>query len=775
MIQCGVVIKEEEKEMDFVNSVLLKIWEDRYRKNGESLEENYRRVAKFCASNETEENDFYHVMENRLFFPAGRTMSNSGIGKDLTLNNCFVAPQIKDSLEDIFSKVKLGAMTHQKGGGIGYDFSQLRPKGAPTANDAIASGAVSFMDCFNAQTATILQGNRRGANMGVMSVYNMDIEEFIAAKSYEAGKLNHFNVSVMVDNAFISAARNNETIHLHHPVYDEEGKILQDPTQWRYSKEIDAAYLWNMMIKKAYENGEPGIFFYDNLNKDNNLWYIENIVCTNPCAEYLAGTIHGVNPKTGETLDPNQYGGACNLGSLFLHNFVKNPFTATAKVDFDLLKKTIGVAVRFLDNIIDINNFPDAIYENYQKAFRTIGLGVTGLADMLAMMGFRYHSAEAHAFADKLMNFIALNAYRTSILLAKEKGAFPFLDREKFIQGGYLQKHSAKYPEWKKVLQDIEAHGIRNGKILSVAPTGTLSLTYGNNCSSGIEPIFSLSYDRKVCIGGQEEKDIQVVKMEDFAYHLWQQTKETAVVKEDVFVTALEMSVEDHIDMLKQIAWHVDMSVSKTINVPTEYSFEDTRDIYNKCHECGIKGCTIFRPNAIRQGILLTEKKQPQKTAYNTIVPVSRKLIGTTHGNTYCKKCACGTLYITINRDDDGNTVECFVHTSKGGICQANISAVNRLVSLAMRSGVKTAEIVDQLKSINCPACVKEKTKGESIDGMSCPDIIAKTISDFVHLNENGIEQGEEENTVQCPDCGEMLRFEGGCVICLNCGWSKCQ
>ena len=268
---------------EFVNKVLEQIWSDRYQKNGETFDDNLKRVAKHCAQSSKEEKEFYDVMKNKLFFPAGRTMSNSGIGRDLTLNNCFVAPQISDDLTDIFEKVALGAKTHQRGGGIGYDFSQLRPKGTPTSNDAIASGAVSFMDVFNAQTATILQGGRRGANMGVMNIYNIDIEDFITAKSYSAGKLDHFNVSVMVDDDFMRAVQNNEDVFLHHPVYDSEGKILKDPNKWEIKKEVNAKELWDLIIKKAYENGEPGIFFYDNLNRDNNLWYVENIVCSNPC------------------------------------------------------------------------------------------------------------------------------------------------------------------------------------------------------------------------------------------------------------------------------------------------------------------------------------------------------------------------------------------------------------------------------------------------------------------------------------------------------------
>ncbi len=268
--------------MKFVNEIVEKIWKDRYCKNGETLEGNLKRVAKFCSKTEQEEQDFFEMMDKGLFFPAGRTMSNSGVGTKLTLNNCFIAPQIQDNYEDIYDKVKLGALTHQRGGGIGYDFSQLRPKGSPTSNGAIASGAVSFMDVFNSQTETTIQGQRRGANMGVMNVYDMDIETFINAKAYDSKKLDHFNLSVMVDDEFITAVREDKTVYLHHPVYDKYGNIEKDSSKWIYSKEIPAKKLWDEIIHKAYDNGEPGVFFYDNLNNDNNLWYIEKIVCSNP-------------------------------------------------------------------------------------------------------------------------------------------------------------------------------------------------------------------------------------------------------------------------------------------------------------------------------------------------------------------------------------------------------------------------------------------------------------------------------------------------------------
>ena len=788
--------------MKFVNEILEGIWRDRYRKNDETLDENFRRVAKYVSTNEIEEEEFYNVMKDVLFLPAGRTMSNSGIGRDLTLNNCFVAPQIKDDLSDIFAKVALGAKTHQKGGGIGYDFSQLRPKGSSTSNDAIASGAISFMDVFNAQTATILQGNRRGANMGVMNVYNMDILEFISAKSYDEGKLNHFNVSVMVDDDFITAVKNNENIFLHYPVYNENGEIEKNPDKWVYSKEASAKEIWEQIMKRAYENGEPGVFFYDNLNKDNNLWYVENIVCSNPCAEYLAGTIYGKD-KFGVTLNPNEFGGACNLGSLFLHNFVINPFMKDAKMDYDKLKETIFVAVKMLDNIIDINNFPDKIYENYQKSFRTIGLGVTGLADMLAMLGVKYNSMEARIISDNLMNFIALNTYKASIELSKEKGEFPLLNREKFAESGFITKHCKQHngyaEEWEQVKNDIIKYGIRNAKMLSVAPTGTLSLTFGNNCSSGLEPIFSLEYDRKVKVGGQSEENVRIVPMRDFAYGEWLNVKDNSdcIVDRDVFITALEMTVEEHVDMLAAIAYHVDMSCSKTINVPSEYSFEDTKKIYEKCHDLGIKGCTIFRPNEIRQGILISDKDTKDNNANinQTTTEIPRGYIIQASDDVIGKKrkliTGCGSLHCTAFFDPiTGELMETYLSKGSTGGCNNFMIGLSRMISLSARSGCSIHTIVDQLNSCgSCPSyAVRTATKHDTSKGSCCPIAVGNALLEMYNEMQKEINDYYDEKTdvktttkevktskAVCPECGEEIVFEGGCNICKSCGWSKCS
>lgn len=776
---------------DFNNAISEKTWKDRYQKNGESLQENFKRVAQFVANNKVEEEFFYEIMNQGLFFGGGRTTSNAGIGTKLTLNNCFCAPRIKDDLNDIFKKVNLGAITHQRGGGIGYDFSTLRPSGLKTSNDAIASGPVSFMDVFNAQTATILQGGRRGANMGILNIYHPDIKEFIEAKATDPKRLNHFNLSVMVDDNFLQSVEEDREILLHFPVYDDKGFIETNPSKWIVNKTVSARELWDLIIKKAYDNGEPGIFFYDNLNRRNNLAYCENIIITNPCSEYVSGIVYG------DSYDSNNYGGACNLGSLMLHNFVVSPFTKEAHIDYELLTTTIRRAVTFLDNIIEKNKYPDDVFRNYQKEFRTIGLGVTGLADALAMLNLSYDSINGRKFVDKLIEYISLTAFSASVELAQVKGPFPGFKQE-FADGGFLVEHAnySKYykKEWQDLIDNIKESGIRNAKVMSIAPTGTMSLVFGNNCSSGIEPIFALEAKRKIKIGGQGEDNIQEVILQDYAYSLYKKLYNKEPPK-SLFPTALEISVDSHLEMLGVIANHIDMSVSKTINIPESYSFEDTKDVYFKARNLGIKGCTIFRPNALRPGIIFDntssintppEKEDEKPIKYNYITPVSRKTLGTTHGNVYCKKCACGTLYITVACDDEGNLVETFVESSKGGVCKANTAAINRLVSLAMRSGVVVEEIIDQLKGIDCKACTTAKSNGKQIDGLSCPDIISKVIEEFYkdknfpYLKDKKtpkeIEQERKElkNLITCPECGESIVFEGGCVICHSCGWSKC-
>lgn len=796
----------------FVNEVYESIWKDRYQKNGESYDAQLWRVADFIATAESSIEEirnkwsekFFIIMKEGYFFPAGRTMSNAGIGEKLTLNNCFVAPIVGNSMEQIFDAVKLGAMTHKAGGGIGYAFSNLAPNGYRTRNDAIASGPVSFMDVFNAQTATVQQGSRRGANMGMLSVYHPDILEFIHAKSATEGRLNHFNLSVVVDDAFMRLVIENGQVKLHWPIYDEKGNKLP-PSKWdrKFTKLVPARDIWNEIMQMAYDNGEPGVFYEDNANNRNPAWYVERIVCSNPCAEYLAGTINAE--------DPSQYGGACNLGSLFLHNFVKNPFTKQAHLDTEALRDTISIAVRMLDDIIDVNKFPDKIYENYQKGMRTIGIGITGLADMLAMLGMKYDSQEARDYVESLMQMITNAEYYASVQLAKEKGCFPLCEPDNHMRGNYVMDTLES-----TLAKDIAKYGIRNAKIQAVAPCGTISMVFGNNCSSGIEPIFSLSYDRKVKIGGQDDKDVKIVKMMDYAYYLYHKLKDEGEQldfdEHDIFPTALNMSVDDHVAMLAIISKYTDMSVSKTINVPTEASFDEVKDIYIQCWKKGIKGCTIFRPNAIRQGILLTDTKKdteskPESTSLTlprgSIIEPSNDLIGKKRKI----QTGCGSLHVLAFFDPiDGNLQEVYFNKGSTGGCANFMTGLSRMVSLLCRAGVDIMTIKDQLDSTGvCPSYATRKaTHHDTSKGSCCPMAIGNALVEMYNEMQSELDDKEDDTisstkalsnafnkatvsieklsealsaipTEVCPECGEPVMFEGGCKICKSCGWTKCE
>ena len=786
------------------NLISKQIWEDRYRKNNESFNESIERVAKYVSTNEKECEEFKKIMLEGLFYPAGRTMSNSGIGKTLTLNNCFTLNLVPDSMEGIFDYVKYGAITQKAGGGTGYNFSLLRPNGTPTSNDAVASGVVSFMNAFDSQTHTVLQGSRRGANMGCLLIYHPDIFDFLESKSWDEGKLTHFNLSVLVDDDFMKAVESNKKIYLRYPCMNKKGEIIKDESEWKIKKEVNAKELWDMIIRKAYDTGEYGVLYYDNMNKNNNLHYMENIVTTNPCAEYISGILYN------EEGIMKGYMGACNLGSLFLHNFVVEPFTKNARIDFDKLKKVINVAVRMLDNIIDVNNYPLKQFENYQKNIRTIGLGITGLADTFVMLNMKYGDEESIKFTDKLMNFITYTAYDTSCELAKEKGSFNFLNKEEFVESEFIKKHIDKYPEWEKIKDKILFYGIRNGRCISVAPAGTLSLSYGNNCSSSLEPIFSLEYDRKIKIGGQDEENVKIFKMRDYAYEQWLKfdSKEN-IVDKNKFVTAMELSVDDHINILSAVSYHVDMSCSKTINIPTEYSFEDTKNVYTKCWEKGISGCTIFRPNEIRQGILNTGNKIENKENLtrgefekrpDSIIEIRRKI-----------KSGCGSMTLHIGiLPSEKRIFDFYVTNSSKGGCTLGIQNLAIAMSHDLRIGGDLKSLEKSFKGAGaCPSYVRARGKNIEVSkGNSCGtsilyclldvenDLRNETLKELINLNyydndnvkqiENiGLTQEElnyiEENGEtafankyhKCPECGDKLDTVGSCLQC-KCGYSKC-
>ena len=966
--------------------------------------------------------------------------------------------------------------------------------------------------------------------MGCLCIYHPDIEEFIEAKSWDKDKLTQFNLSVMVDDDFMFAVENDENIFLHYPCMDEKGNIENDPDEWIIKKEVRARDLWNKIMTRAYNYGEPGVLFIDNFNRDNNLYYMENIVTTNPCftgdmklltdkgyktfeelcdnnvnvisydgqissgkvwctgeketiklnmsnnkkitctpnhkfmtlegeeceakdllgkkimpkiyktisddelfiklgfiqgdgqlsrlnskyhngvevnigykdgdvrclferdsftvksdraiylngyndilekmgfskenlpyrilptsypswelnkkasflqgcfsangcvnsnkrisykttcktfaeelvdtlekdfgitanittnkkhiskfengeyecresydininkyedilifAQYIGfyqtykkiklqnlivnrvpyvrsikdngkqlvydfrepinhwGIVEGfVAHNCGEYVsgildvdDGKEYMGACNLGSLFLHNYVENPFTENAYFDFDKLKKVIPIAVRMLDNIIDINYYPLEAFENYQKSIRTIGLGITGLHDMLWMLGYDYSSVEACQFVGSLMEFIVYHAYCASVDLAKEKGAFKFFDK-KFADSRFIMKHirTGDMP-WDYLREDILKYGIRNGRLISVAPVGTLSLTFGENCSSGLEPVFDLEYDRVVKVGGQEEKNEKKIHMIDYAYDLWKNTKNKCV-NEDVFKkTALNLSVEAHVSMLNTIAYHVDMSCSKTINIPTETTFDKTKELFYNCWRNGIKGVTIFRPNELRQGILLSDKNKSQKTK-----ELQRGEWSKIPSDTIYKKCkihtGCGKLVLFVGYSpSEDRIVEMYVKRSANGGCVHNIDALVISMSGMLRLGGNLDNIEKAFRGCGtCNSFTTAKLKGNKLSkGKSCPTAILNAIkeveseiktqelaeiisntpelktqleneydkfhSTFTEAEKAFIEENGQiayaNATNRCPVCNSELQNSGGCISCSNCGFSRCE
>ena len=546
----------------FAAPIAEQIWDMKYRfKEADgtpldgSVEDTWRRIARALAVVENDadhwENEFYAALEDFKFLPAGRITAGAGTARKVTLFNCFVMGTIPDSMGGIFEMLKEPALTMQQGGGIGYDFSTIRPKGAlVTGVAADASGPLSFMDVWDSMCRTIMSaGSRRGAMMATMRCDHPDIEDFITAKS-DAARLRMFNVSVLVTDPFMEAVKANGSWDL---VFD--GKVYQT---------VKARDLWNKIMRSTYDYAEPGVIFIDRINKANNLGYCETIAATNPCGE--------------QPLPPY---GACLLGSINLARLVKDPFEAAADLDIDALGKLVATAVRMMDNVVDASEFPLPRQAQEAQAKRRIGLGVTGLADALLMTGLRYGSDEAARQTDRWLHAIARAAYLASVDLAKEKGAFPLFDADPYLASDAMMQMD------EDVRDHIRTHGIRNALLTSIAPTGTISL-YAGNVSSGIEPVFAYAYTRKVLQKDGTRTEEEVV---DYAVQMWRD-KFGDVELPDYFVNAQTLAPLDHVKMQAAAQKWIDSSISKTINCPEDINFDDFQDVYMQAYETGCKGCT---------------------------------------------------------------------------------------------------------------------------------------------------------------------------------------
>ena len=748
------------------------IWDIKYRlKDADgapvdnSVADTWQRVAETLAGTEKDHDHWSSVFAQSLrdfrFLPAGRIIAGSGTERNVTLFNCFVMGTIPDDMGGIFEHLREAALTLQHGGGIGYDFSSLRPKGALVAGvGADASGPVSFMDVWDAMCRTIMSaGHRRGAMMATLRCDHPDIEEFIAAKQ-TAGRLVMFNLSVLVTDAFMAAVRNNQP-----------WPLTFDGTTF---KTLQARELWQQIMHATYGYAEPGVLFIDRINAQNSLNYCETIDSTNPCGE--------------QPLPPY---GACLLGSINLAALVEDPFTPKARIAPKALAELVRTAVRMLDNAIDVSRFPLPQQQHEASAKRRIGLGVTGLADALIMCGLRYGSDSAVAQTENWLHRMTHTAYLASAELAAEKGPFPLFDRDAYLTGPFIAGLD-------DVVRDaIATHGLRNGLLTSIAPTGTISL-FAGNVSSGIEPVFSFEQTRHIL---QPDGSRKTVEIADYAFRVFRDRFGDDPLP-DAFVDTSQLSPRDHVVMQAAAQKFIDSSISKTINCPQDIPFDEFEDIYRLAYETGCKGCTTYRPTDVRGAVLEprtvrgdTEQFESDGVVYMT-QPLERP--EALPGKTYKIRWPDSdhAIYITLNdivRDSRQVPFEVFIN-SKNMEHYAWTVALTRMISAVFRRGGDVSFVVEELKAVFDPR------GGQWMDGHYVPSLLA-AIGEVIeqHMVEIGFlpQSREERQRIlheipkavgdvpehaspragrACPKCGEFaLTRQENCDVCTVCDYSKCS
>ena len=741
------------------------IWDMKYRlKTADDepidacVEESWRRVAKDLARVEAEpgiwEEKFYAALEDFKFLPAGRIAAGAGTQRKVTLFNCFVMGTVPDDMGGIFDMLKEAALTMQQGGGIGYDFSTIRPKGALVKGVAAdASGPLSFMDVWDSMCRTIMSaGSRRGAMMATLRCDHPDIEDFITAKS-DPARLRMFNVSVLVTDPFMAAVKADDDWDL---VF--EGRIY---------KTLSARKLWDQIMQSTYEFAEPGVIFIDRINQANNLSYCETIAATNPCGE--------------QPLPPY---GACLLGSINLARLVEAPFERGAQLSAAALQDLVATAVRMMDNVVDASNFPLEAQALEARNKRRIGLGVTGLADALLMLGLRYGSEAAARQTEDWLHAIARAAYLASVQLAKEKGAFPLFEADPYLASGAMQGMD------EDVRAEIATHGIRNALLTSIAPTGTISL-YAGNVSSGIEPVFAYAYTRKVLQKDGSRSEEEVV---DYAVQMWRDKFGDADLP-DYFVNAQTLAPKDHVKMQAAAQKWVDSSISKTINCPEDISFEAFKEVYSAAYESGCKGCTTYRPNAVTGSVLSVSESSettPETDQGAEVIYMSEPLDRpqALEGQTYKLKWPDSehAIYLTVNdvvANGHRRPFEVFIN-SKNMEHFAWTVALTRMISAVFRRGGDVSFVVEELKAVFDPR------GGAWIKGKYIPSILAAIGGVLeTHMVAIGFLEGEGLGLKQdpqavmpagasgkgkaCSSCGQYdLRMVEGCMTCASCGYSKC-
>jgi len=740
------------------------LWKNKNGKVIETPDQMFRRVAKRVASAETRygatdtqikaiEDEFYQLMKSSKFLPNSPTLMNAS-RKNGMLSACFTLP-IEDSIDEIFDTVKNTAVIQKSGGGTGFSLDRLRPTGdIVRSSGGRTSGPISFLRVLSETTNAIQQGAfRRGANMGMMSIDHPDILKFINAKNDRTTFAN-FNFSVKVTDSFMRTLKHKpDSLHV----------VVNSRTKRRYVipfdvdiksytiddllPEKDATWtcltvedIWSMVITQAHQTGEPGILFIDTVNRDNPIPHIGEIEATNPCGE--------------QPLLPHE---ACNLGSINVSVFVNSN---RADLDWDSLKETVAVAVRFLDNVIDVNHYPIPEIEKITLSNRKIGLGIMGFADTLILLGIRYGSKEAVELAEKLASFIQDHAHDTSEELAKKRECFP---------------------NWQGSIWDTKYRRLmRNAAVTTIAPTGTISLIA--NCSSGIEPIFCVASKRRALDSAEfiqlhplierigTEEGWLTDKMRDLLGRGIPPREIPGIPREfaDVLITAHEVSPEWHVRIQAAFQKYTDNAVSKTVNLPSEVPVEDVDKVYRLAFELGCKGITVYR-NGCRENQVIVAAHETSLSDVAGPSPRPRPKI--TLGSTMKARTGCGSLFVTINEDDKG-IFEIFTNLGKAGGCPSQSEATARILSVALRCGIGPRTLVEQLKGIRCLSTIARRKGNDDIDVLSCPDAIGRAIEEI--LGENC---DPERITLvnRCPDCGYPLRRESGCNVCDNCGYSKCS
>ncbi|RHO56980.1 vitamin B12-dependent ribonucleotide reductase [Ruminococcaceae bacterium AM07-15] len=702
--------------------------------------------------------EFYDTMTDLRFLPNSPTLMNAGreLGQ---LSACFVLP-VGDSMEEIFEAVKQAALIHKSGGGTGFSFSRLRPRGSVVnSTGGVASGPISFMKVFNTATEAVKQGGtRRGANMGILQVDHPDILDFISCKS-DNNEINNFNISVAITEGFMQA------------VLAGEDYPLIDPRTKQEVGRLNAREVYDKIVDAAWRNGEPGIVFIDRLNRDNVVPSQGRIESTNPCGE--------------QPLLPYE---SCNLGSINLAQMVKGE--GKKEIDWDKLGQTVDIAVHFLDNVIDVNKYPIPEIDRVTKLTRKVGLGVMAFADLLMLLGVSYNSQEGVEIGQQIMGFIQRRAKEQSRRLAETRGAFPLF-------GESIYKDETP---------------IRNATVTTIAPTGTLSIIAG--VSGGVEPVFAFAFIRNVMDGDElievnpllrrrlEERGLYSDELmkKVIAQGSLQHIEEIPQDIKDVFVCAHDVSPQWHIRMQAAFQKHTDNAVSKTVNFPHSATREDVDKVYRLAYELGCKGVTIYRDGSRGSQVLNIGKvskeaksdEAPQAAPspaqqQNRLEPRPRPAV--TMGITEKVKIGCGNLYVTVNYDENG-ICEVFTNTGRHGGCPSQSEATARLVSIALRSGIDVQTIIGQLKGIRCPSTIRQP----GMKVTSCPDAIARAIEKVMRSQNGGqmpsavqemereLNQGAQEEEMDhsiagmrfCPECGAPVVHEGGCVICRQCGYSKC-